>query len=82
MATQRTRTYLLSRFEAGDRPTDQDFADLFESIIFINNDGIHANGLGTDTTSIAGDLNIGGTLDLTGNFKMAAKLSVGATSQT
>ena len=82
MATQRTRTYLLSRFEAGDRPTDQDFADLFESIIFINNDGIHANGLGTDTTSIAGDLNIGGTLDLTGNFKMAAKLSVGDTSQT
>ena len=27
--------------------------------IFLNNDGIHANGLGTDTTTVAGDFNIG-----------------------
>ena len=81
MALQKTRTFLLGRFEAGDRPTDQDFANLFESIIFLNNDGIHVNGLATDNTTIAGNFAIGGTLDLTGNFKMGAKLSVGDTSQ-
>ena len=63
MALQKTRTFLLGRFEAGDRPTDQDFANLFESIIFLNNDGIHVNGLATDNTTIAGNFAIGGTLD-------------------
>ena len=82
MAQQKTRTFLLGRFEAGDRPTDQDFANLFESILFLNNDlSGHNNGISTDTTSIEGNFQIGGTLDLTGNFKMGAKLSVGNTAE-
>ena len=78
MAQQKTRTFLLGRFEAGDRPTDQDFANLFQSILFLNNDlSGHNNGISTDNTTIEGNFQIGGTLDLTGNFKMGAKLSVG-----
>ena len=33
MATLRTKSYLLTRFEAGDRPTDVDFADLFQAAL-------------------------------------------------
>tara|TARA_R110001592_G_scaffold142133_5_gene364118 strand:+ start:97 stop:5610 length:5514 start_codon:yes stop_codon:yes gene_type:complete len=77
MAQQKPRTYILGRFEAGDRPTDQDFANLFESIIFLNNDGVHNNGLITDVTTVMGSFEIGGTLGLTGNLTMAANLSVG-----
>ena len=34
--TQQTKAINLTKFEAGDRPTDQDFIDLFDSILFLN----------------------------------------------
>ena len=32
---QTAKSVILGLFEAGDRPTDQNFADIFDSIVFI-----------------------------------------------
>ena len=61
----KTKTFIKAQFDAGDRPTDQTFIDLFDSIVFIGES--NANTLGTLTT-IAGNLDVGGTLGLGGNF--------------
>ena len=75
----KTKTFIKAQFEAGDRPTDQTFIDLFDSIVFIGES--NANVLGTQT-GIAGNVGIGGVLSLTGNFELAANFLVGDTTQT
>ena len=75
----KTKTFIKAQFEAGDRPTDQTFIDLFDSIVFIGE--ANANVLGTQT-GIAGNVGIGGVLSLTGNFELAANFLVGDTTQT
>jgi hypothetical protein len=79
MATIRTKSYLLTRFEAGDRPTDVDFADLFESICILGETGL---GSGGQTTGFDGNVTIGGALTLTGQFVMPAELMVGSITET
>ena len=80
--TQKTKSANIAKFEAGDRPTDQDFIDLFDSILFLNNEGIHDNGLSTNDTTILGDLNIGGNLDIqgAGNILIEGSFSAGNVS--
>ena len=78
MATLRSKSYLLTRFEAGDRPTDVDFADLFESICILGEPGTSYSG----ATTFNGDVSIGGTLLLSGQFTMPAELMVGSISET
>ena len=51
-------------FEAGDRPTDQDFADLFDSVLFLGETNLNNNG----PTSIFNNFTIDGTLTSTGVF--------------
>ena len=63
---QQTKAINLNKFEAGDRPTEQDFIDLFDSLLFFNNKGVHDNGLNSNNTSILGNLDIGGSLNLLG----------------
>ena len=75
----KSKTFIKAQFEAGDRPTDQTFIDLFDSIVFIGE--ANANVLGTQT-GIAGNVGIGGTLSLTGNFELDANFLVGDTTQT
>ena len=58
------RTGAKARFEAGDRPTDQDFADLFDSILFLGETNPNNNGL----TTISDDLIVDGTFSSTGAF--------------
>ena len=79
MATLRTKSYLLTRFEAGDRPTDVDFADLFESICILGETGLGSAGT---TTGFDGNVTIGGTLTLTGQLQMPAELMVGSITET
>ena len=79
MATLRTKSYLLTRFEAGDRPTDVDFADLFESICILGETGLGSPG---STTGFDGNVTIGGTLTLTGQLQMPAELMVGSITET
>ena len=43
----KTKTFIKAQFDAGDRPTDQTFIDLFDSIVFIGES--NANTLGTLT---------------------------------
>ena len=79
---QKTKAQNLLKFEAGDRPTDQDFIDLFDSILFLNNANqipIPANGLTTNKTSLLGDLAIGGNLSIegVGNIQIAGSFSAG-----
>jgi hypothetical protein len=73
--TQQTKAINLTKFEAGDRPTDQDFADLFDSILFQN----ETNGLNGNDTTILGDFTIGGNLALLGggNILMSGSFSSG-----
>ena len=80
--TQKTKAANLLKFEAGDRPTDQDFIDLFDSILFLNNEGIHDNGLSSNDTTILGNLNIGGNLDIqgAGNILIEGSFSAGNVS--
>ena len=59
---QQTKAANLLKFEAGDRPTDQDFIDLFDSILFLN----ESNGLSSNNTTLLGDLNVGGSLNMLG----------------
>ena len=80
---QKTKTYILGKFQAGDRPTDQNFKDLFDSVLFLDNKTVGGpNGVNTDETTLAGDLEIGGTLNLTGIFTLGSQISVGNTSET
>jgi hypothetical protein len=80
--TQKTKAANLLKFEAGDRPTDQDFIDLFDSILFLNNESVHDNGLSSNNTTILGDLNIGGNLDIqgSGDIKIEGSFSAGNVS--
>ena len=79
--TQRSRSSITAFFEAGDRPNDVEFGDLFDSIIFMD----ESNGSSGDSTTIAGALNVGGNFSLTGagaNFAMGGNIMVGSTSET
>tara|TARA_R110001599_G_scaffold9438_1_gene46596 strand:+ start:74 stop:4000 length:3927 start_codon:yes stop_codon:yes gene_type:complete len=73
--TQQTRNINLSAFEAGDRPTDQDFRNLFDSILFLN----ETNGLDSNNTTHLGDFNIGGSLQIIGggSISISGSFSVG-----
>ena len=51
-------------FEAGDRPTDQNFTDLFDSILFLGESNPNSNG----DTSMVGNLSVDGSLTTTGAF--------------
>ena len=68
---QTAKSIIISKFEAGDRPTDQDFLNLFDSILFINNVGSHANGLNTANTSIEGNFTIQGDLAIAGSSTLS-----------
>ena len=76
---QTVKSVILSKFEAGDRPTDQDFLNLFDSILFIGNVGNHDNGLGSANTSIQGNFTIGGNLAVngTGTLTLPGKVAFG-----
>ena len=80
---QTAKSIILSKFEAGDRPTDQDFLNLFDSVLFINNVGQHANGLGTANTSIEGNFKIEGDLEIggTSTLELGNKLGIGNTAE-
>ncbi len=81
---QADKSIILSKFEAGDRPTDQDFLSLFDSILFLNNSGVHANGSNTNSTSIEGNFKIEGNLEIggTSTLELGNKLSIGNTAET
>ena len=83
---QQTKAANLLKFEAGDRPTDQDFTDLFDSILFLNNQNqspIPPNGLSTNKTSLLGDLAVGGNLSIegVGNVLINGSFSAGNTAE-
>ena len=73
--TQQTKAINLGKFEAGDRPTDQDFTNLFDSILFIN----ESNGLSSNSTTLLGDFDIGGSLSILGggNISISGSFSAG-----
>ena len=73
--TQQTKAINLTKFEAGDRPTDQDFIDLFDSILFLN----ESNGLSSNETTLLGDFTIGGNLSILGggNILISGSFSAG-----
>ena len=73
--TQQTKAINLTKFEAGDRPTDQDFIDLFDSILFLN----ESNGISSNETTLLGDLTIGGNLSILGggNILISGSFSAG-----
>ena len=58
------RTGAKALFEAGDRPTDQNFTDLFDSILFLGETNPNANGV----TTISDGLTVDGTFSSTGAF--------------
>ena len=66
MASNKTRTQLKAYFETGDKPSQQDFADLIESNVNL-----------TDDTTITGDLIIND-----GNATAAGAGVSGAASNT
>ena len=76
--TQQTKAINLTKFEAGDRPTDQDFTDLFDSILFIN----ESNGLSSNSTTLLGDFDIGGSLSILGGGNIAISGSFSAGDPT
>ena len=79
--TQRTRHDIKVFFEAGDRPNDIEFADLFDSIVFLND----TNGVAGDSTIILGDLTVGGGITLTdtsANFQMGGNFMAGSIDET
>ena len=79
--TQRSRQDIKTFFEAGDRPNDIEFSDLFDSIVFLDD----TNGVPGNSTTILGDLTVGGGITLTStttNFSMGGNLMVGSTSET
>ena len=76
--TQQTKSVNLAKFEAGDRPTDQDFTDLFDSILFTN----ESNGLSSNKTILLGDLDIGGSLSILGGGNIAISGSFSAGDPT
>ena len=65
-----SKQYIIGKFEAGDRPTDQDFNDLFSSILFIDNEGGDPNGSVNTNTSLLGDFTLGGGLDMGGTLNL------------
>ena len=71
---QQTKAANLLKFEAGDRPTDQDFIDLFDSILFLN----ESNGLSSNNTTLLGDLNVGGSLNMLGGGSISISGSFSA----
>ena len=73
--TQQRKAINLTKFEAGDRPTDQDFIDLFDSILFLN----ESNGLSSNETTLLGDFTIGGNLSILGggNILISGSFSAG-----
>ncbi len=81
---QTAKSIVLSKFEAGDRPTDQDFLNLFDSILFLNNVGSHNNGLSTANTSLEGNFTIGNNLSVlgTGILSLAGSVSIGNTNES
>jgi hypothetical protein len=81
---QTAKSIIISKFEAGDRPTDQDFLNLFDSILFINNVGSHVNGLSGASTSIEGDFTVQGDLAIGGSSTLSlgeGNLSIGNTAE-
>ena len=76
---QTAKSVVLGTFEAGDRPTDQNFLNLFDSVLFINNVGQHSNGLNTANTSIEGNFIVGGNLSINGagDLTLNGNLSIG-----
>jgi hypothetical protein len=63
---QLTKIAVKQTFEAGDRPTDQNFTDLFDSILFIGE--INENNTVANPTAILNNFSVGGTLDIGGAF--------------
>ena len=63
---QLTKIAVKQTFEAGDRPTDQNFTDLFDSILFIGE--INENTTSANVTSISNNFSVGGTLNIDGAF--------------
>ena len=58
------RTAARALFEAGDRPTDQNFTDLFDSILFLG----ESNPSTLTLTSLAGNFSVGGSLSSAGTL--------------
>jgi hypothetical protein len=63
---QLTKIAVQQTFEAGDRPTDQNFTDLFDSILFIGES--NENNTVANVTAISNNFSVGGTLDIGGAF--------------
>ena len=81
---QTAKSVILSFFEAGDRPTDVQFQNLFDSILFLNNVGSHNNGLTIANTSIEGNFTVGNNLNIEGSgiFSLSGSVSIGNPAET
>lgn len=61
-AAEQTRTYLIEKFQDGDIPTDQDFADTIDSALNLVDDGLVSYRIGVDSSGAALRLNAGETV--------------------
>src|SRR5687768_17712801 len=61
-AAEQNRTYLIERFQDGDIPTGQDFADLIDSALNLVDDGLTTYRIGVDSSGAALRLNAGETV--------------------
>ena len=79
--SQLTKLANKARFEAGDRPTDIDFSNLFDSVIFL---GSLTQGSLGETTGLTGNLNLGGNLILSATSQIIGgqDFMVGSSTET
>ena len=71
------RTAARALFEAGDRPTDQNFTDLFDSILFLG----ESNPSTLILTSLAGNFSVGGSLSSVGTFTVNNLVMFGSATE-
>ena len=71
------RTAARALFEAGDRPTDQNFTDLFDSILFLG----ESNPNTLTLTSLAGNFSVGGSLSSVGTFTVNNLVMFGSATE-
>jgi hypothetical protein len=71
------RTAAKALFEAGDRPTDQNFTNVFDSILFLG----ESNPNTLTLTSLAGNFSVGGSLSSGGTFTVNNLVMFGSATE-
>lgn len=70
--TQRTRAYLYTRYETGDRPTATDFKDVFETFLSRSEDSLAL----TNIVGVDGTLSTDATLSTASNRQISSTLAL------